>query len=403
MKKDQKYNVICFSNQLWDFPNWTNKKHVMSRLAKRGHNVIFVDPPINLGFVFMRQVFRGLWSIMRLFTQSKLDKEYGARIYTPINFTPNFELNAKFQIFMLKLLMKKNFDPELKTVLWVYHVQMRNLFTFINELDHDVLVYDCVDNYDAFPNNQSAFSAIVTKEELPEQEEQLTEQADLVFASAPGLVTKLKKWREEVYFTPNVGDFDKFHNAKKIKDIPEDIKNIKRPVIGFTGALDEYKFDMELFKKIITDHPSYSFVLIGQIGMKDKEPTLEGIGLGDYENVYFLGQKPYETLEKYYAAFDAFIIPYVLTDYTVGGCFPIKFHDTLAAGLPTIVTDMPAYIPFKDVCYIAKTYEEFSRYIEIGLKEDSPDKISARVATAKKNTWDGKIDSMLGYVAGLGM
>ena len=44
---DEKYNIICLSNQFYKNPGFsvTNKHIVMKELAKRGHNIIFVDPP----------------------------------------------------------------------------------------------------------------------------------------------------------------------------------------------------------------------------------------------------------------------------------------------------------------------------------------------------------------------
>lgn len=392
-----KYNIICFSNQLWDFPNWTNKRHVMTRLAQQGHDVIFVDPPINLGFVLLRQIYRGLWSIGRILGWTKKDPS-GATVYTPINLVPFADVTSKYHVKRIQKLSRKLFSPERKTILWVYHVQIRNLFDYINRLSHDLLVYDCVDNYSAFPDNQSVFSAIVSKSELMDQEKLLATEADIVFATAPGLVDKLKSWSDNVHFTPNVGDYPKFKDAKKIKEIPSDIKDIRRPVVAFTGALDSYKFDLELFKKLVREHPSVSFVLIGQIAMKDKGADLKAIGLADAENVHFLGQKAYSEIQNYYAAFDAYIIPYVLNDYTVGGCFPVKFHEALAVGIPTIVTNMPAYLPFKDVCYISRTYDEFSENVALALKEDTPDKVKQRQLVAKDNNWDGKVEKMLSLI-----
>ena len=160
-----KYNIICFSNQLWDFPNWTNKRHVMTRLAQQGHSVIFVDPPINPGFVFFRQVFRKLWSFVRVLTQVKLD-ESGAYVYTPINWVPFSKLSTNYHIWRIKQLSRKHFKKDQKSILWAYHVQIKDLFDYVAELSHDVLVYDCVDNYAAFPDNQTTFSAIISKEEL---------------------------------------------------------------------------------------------------------------------------------------------------------------------------------------------------------------------------------------------
>ncbi len=227
-------------------------------------------------------------------------------------------------------------------------------------------------------------------------------RANVIFASAPGLVEKLKKFNSEVYFTPNVGDYPNFFDIKKkVKKYPEDISSIPHPIVGFTGAIDEYKFDLELFKKIASDYPGYSFVLIGPFALRDREGSPEKLGLKGFSNVYFLPTKPYSEIQKYVAAFDAAIIPYKLTDYTVGGCFPVKFHDYMAAGLPVVVTDLPAYAPFADVCYIAKSYNEFSQFVRRAIEEDDDEKRKARQKVAKNNDWDGKVDRMLRIVTDL--
>lgn len=391
----EKYNVICLSNQLWDFPNYTNKRLVMSRIAKRGNNVLFVDPPINLGRVFVRQISRGYWSIKRIITQKKVD-ESGALIYTPVNAVPSASVSSKFHINQINSLAKKHFDPNLKTVLWVYHVQMLDLEKYLDEIKYDILVYDCVDNYLGFPEDNKFYSTTIPKDLLEAQESSLAKRADIVFATAPGLVERLKKYNEDTYFTPNVGDYERFKDSKKLKDqIPEDLENIPRPRVGYVGALDEYKFDYDLLRQSAEDNPDYSFVVIGPMALKDREANAEELGFEGLENVYFLGSRPYDQKQYYLAGFDADIIPYQLNDYTVGGCFPVKFHDSLAAGLPVVVTNLPAYLPFEKVCYISKTNDEFSNNIKRAIEEDSPEKIKSRQLVAKDNNWDGKVSKML--------
>jgi hypothetical protein len=104
-------------------------------------------------------------------------------------------------------------------------------------------------------------------------------------------------------------------------------------------------------------------------------------------------------MKKYYlAGLDVELIPYQLNDYTVGGCFPVKFHDALAAGLPTVVTNLPAYAPFRDVSYIAKSPEEFSEFVELALKQDSDEKIRQRQQVAKQNTWEDKVQTQLSII-----
>ncbi|GIW69591.1 MAG: glycosyl transferase [Patescibacteria group bacterium] len=393
---DCKYNIICLSNQLWDYPLWTNKKHVMSRMSKLGHNVLFVDPPINTGRLFLKQISMGKWPPARIITKKK--KEEKVLIYSPLDFSPAHEKHSISHAKSIQKIAKKYFDISRKTILWVYHVEIAGLENYLKHIEHDFLVYDCVDNYAGFPR----YNTPEKKEAINKKEQALALRANVIFATAPGLVEKLKKFNSEVYFTPNVGDYTKFFDIKRrVARFPEDIASIPHPIIGFTGAIDEYKFDLELFKKVAADYPSYSFVLIGPLALSDREGSLEKLGIKGFSNVYLLPTKPYSEIQNYVASFDAAIIPYKLTDYTVGGCFPVKFHDYLAAGLPVVVTDLPAYAPFSEVCYISKSYNEFSQFIRRALEEDSEEKIKARQKVAKNNDWDGKVERMLRIVTDL--
>lgn len=392
----EKYNIVCLSNQLWDYPLWTNKKHVMTRLDGLGHKVLFVNPPINTGRLFLRQVFQGKWGPLKLLTKKKKDKD--VLVFSPLDFSPAHEKHAEAHAKSIQKSTKRFFYKDRKTILWVYHVEIAGLEQYLKFIDHDFLVYDCVDNYAGFPK----YDTPEKKEAINRKEQNLAMRANVVFATAPGLVEKLRKFNSDVYFTPNVGDYKKFANIKeKVKRLPEDIRSISHPIIGFYGAIDDYKFDRDLMKKIITDYPGYSFVVIGPIALKDREGSLEELGLGGFPNLHFLGTKSFEEIHKYVAAFDAAIIPYRLNDYTVGGCFPVKFHEGLAAGLPTVVTDLPAYAPFEEVCYIAKSYNEFSQFVRKAIEEDSKEKRVERQKVAKINDWGGKVDRMLRIIGEL--
>ncbi len=391
---DEKINIICFSNQLWDFENWTNKKHVMYRMAALGNNVLFVDPPINTGNVFLTQIKRGLWNLKRFLMRLKFD-DTGVIVYTPLNFVPFTSITAAMHVSQINKLSKKYLDKNLKTVVWIYNVEIPQLKKYVEGLKYDFLIYDCVDNYTGFPQ----YNTPEKQRALKQTEEYLSKKSDMIFATTPGLAEKLRKYNENTYFTPNVGDYERFKDTKKFKyQLPEDLKKIPEPRIGFIGALDEYKFDKELVRKIAKDHPDYSFVLIGPMALKDKDADIGTLGLDGFDNIHYLGPKPYAEKIYYMAGFDVEIIPYVLNDYTVGGCFPVKFHDSLSAGIPVVVTDLPAYSPFKDECYIAKSYQEFSDDLTLAMKEDSFKKIKERQKVAKENSWDGKVNTMLKLV-----
>lgn len=397
---EERLNIICLSNQMWDFPLYTNKKHVMSRLSALGHNVLFVDPPINAGRMFARQIARGQWNIQRLLTRMYTDEK--VTVFTPLNFIPDKQTTSKQHSKKIQQISESMFDPNLRTVLWIYHVEIPYVQNYVETIKHDVLIYDCVDNYTAFPESNTFYSATVGRDVIVEQEKYLTKNAHLVFATAPGLVEKLQSYGGNVFFTPNVGDYQRFSKTAPYKEnLPEDLKNIRRPRIGFAGAVDEYKFDKELVKKLAQTYKEYNFVIIGPMALQDREASVDELGFKGLTNIHFLGTKPYEDLVQYYAGFDAYIIPYQLNDYTVGGCFPVKFHDALASGLPTVVTNLPAYAPFSNVSYISKNETDFIENVKKAIEEDSKELILKRQEVAKENDWDGKVQKMLNLVFSL--
>lgn len=369
----------------------------MSRLSKMGHKVLFVEPPINTGNIFLRQVLNKSWSLKRFISKTYTEETSQVLIYSPLNFLPFSDINSKIHCKKIRKISNKYFDKSRKTLLWVYHVQLKELFYYISNIPHDFLIYDCVDNYLGFPENKAFYSTTVSKKELPAQEEKLAKMANVVFATAPGLVERLKNFNKETYFTPNVGDYEMFKESKKLNP-PKDVLSIKKPIVGFSGALDEHKFDLELFKKAARELPNFSFVLIGSLVRHGKNASKDSLGLSDFDNVYFLGPKPYKDMPSYYSAFDVFIIPYVLNDLTVGGCFPVKFHDALAAGLPVVVTDLPVYKLFENVCYISKNADEFVQNIQKAYLENSLEKMNLRQQVAKDNNWDGKAQNMLNII-----
>jgi glycosyltransferase involved in cell wall biosynthesis len=104
-------------------------------------------------------------------------------------------------------------------------------------------------------------------------------------------------------------------------------------------------------------------------------------------------------MPAFFAGFDLFIIPYNLNDYTVTGCFPVKFLDALAAGLPTVVTNLPAYADYKNVAYVSEDREEFSQFIQKALNDNSPGKVEERMRVARENSWNNKIEKMLHIIS----
>ncbi len=260
-----KYKFLILSNQPFDFELKTNKWHIATRLAERGHGVVYVDPPLR--FRAMRRFLKSpSKNIGELFFSTEKKNE-NLIVYRPghlFNFWPFSSLNTKMHSKNINSLLKSFGNGDTKTIIWIYHFDYPDLENLLDNVDHDLMLYDVVDEYTAFPEylerkrvNPSVISWIQWFDDelkiqinqkgkqgvewVLQQEKWLSDKADLVFASAPGLVNKFKKWRGDVHYLPNGVDIEKFDLVRKTLPEPDDVKNIPHPWIGFSGAIDTYK------------------------------------------------------------------------------------------------------------------------------------------------------------------
>ena len=417
-----RYKIVILSNQFYDHPLKTNKWHVATELASLGHTVLFVDPPTR--FQGLKKLLK-FGSLYRFFVSTVASNLTVFSLLNIFSFKPFSNFNTWVCTSLVNHELKNTVGE--KTVLWVYHFDFPDLENVVSSIPHDLLIYDVVDEYTAFPEYQrlatvnkglvakieaidSFFKVKINQKNLKgrdwvvNRELWLAKNADAIFASAPGLVTKFKKILTElgrgidrVYFVPNSGDYPRFKDAKSlVNNLPDDIKNIQEPRVLFTGALDTYKVNVNLILQAARAYPNYSFVLIGPMQLSDPDNSVQK--LQHEQNIHLLGLKEYKLTPLYFAGAQAFIIPYNLNEYTIGGCFPIKFHEALSAGLPTIVTNIPCYEPFKEVCYVAQDDASFIALIKKAIDEDSSEKILARKEVGKNNSWEKKVASQLSII-----
>lgn len=389
-QRKKNIEIICFSTQPWYGSYWTNKQQIMSRLAKMGHKILYINP---YDYASWGHLFRSLKrKISRKQLIIPLDQpQENLWLYSPIDLLPVLRngiflwLNQKLRELMLKLQLKR-YDFK-KPLLWIYQPESVD---FVDHLAHGLVVYDCVDEYSAFPyysNNPKRKKMILKKED------ELLKKADIVFTTSKTLYERKKQKNKNTFLVGNVGDFEHFNVTQRSNyPIAPEMRDVPHPILGFVGALDSYKVDFEIIKNIATAHPEWSIVLIGKTEAKGEKTDISKIKkLG---NIHFLGGKPYEITPQYIKAFDVCIIPYNINDYTKS-CFPLKFHEFLATGKPLVVTALPDLIDFGDISYLSYTPEEFLQNCEKAVKENNLELSQKRQKIASQNTWEDRVNKLL--------
>ena len=377
------HNIICFGFADWDNPFRTNQHHIMKRLAVQ-NRVLFVE---SLG---LRQPVFQKKDILRIFKRlikglrgiKKINENL--YVYSPLVIPfHKFYLIRKLNNFILKNAIRK-IQKKLsftRPILWGY---VPNIVDFKKFFDEKLTVYHCVDELSANP--------LIPGAVVSQKENELIKTADIVFFTSKPLYEKKKILNKNTYYLPNVADFEHFSKVWREKlNIPEEIKNIKKPVIGFVGAISKYKIDFSIIEYILQTHRDWSLVFIGALG--EGEKALDISNFSKYRNFYYLGPKPYSELPSYLSYFDVCIMPNLINEYTKN-MFPLKFFEYLSTGKPVVAIDLPSLEEFRKYFYSATDKNSFVQKIEEALNESSEELKIKRIEIARQFTWEKRIEEM---------
>lgn len=220
-------------------------------------------------------------------------------------------------------------------------------------------------------------------------EAQLMEKADLVVANSTYLAEHARQFNPHSYYVGQGCDVSLF-DTKLIKHIPEDIAGIKKPIVGYIGALFSLRLDIEVLVYLAQQRPDWSVVLVGP-----EDEAFKSSQLHQIPNVHFLGSKPMEELPSYLNQFDVALNPQKLNEVTIGN-YPRKIDEYLAMGKPTVATLTKAMEVFKDYTYLAENKEDYLRLVEQALQENTAEKEQARSLFAKSHTWENNVKEIYG-------
>jgi teichuronic acid biosynthesis glycosyltransferase TuaH len=218
-------------------------------------------------------------------------------------------------------------------------------------------------------------------------EPELIKKSDLVVANSEHLANIARQHNPHSYNVGQGCDLSVFDPNGSF-NVPEDIKSIKRPVIGYIGAVLSHRLDIDMLMELCKKKPDWSFVFVGK-----PDETFSNSSIKELPNVHFLGQKEEKQLPDYLAQFDVAMNPQSINEYTMGN-YPRKVDEYLAMGKPVVATETVTMNIFKDVTYLGKTATDYIGLIEKALKENSPVLAQQRIKLAATHTWENSVNAI---------
>src|SRR5947209_3951863 len=300
--------LICFSHLRWNFV-FQRPQHLMCRFS-REMDVIYWEEPVEIG---RRET---------AFLQVR-EAQDAPNVRVVVPHMPEGMPDDAREAALQRLLEAHLASVRGTLIAWYYTPMM---LTFSRDIDADLTVYDAMDELSKFK-----FAPL----KLLDLEQELIDQADIVFTGGSSLYEAKKDRHANVHCFPSSVDRAHFCKARGRQFEPGDQEDLPRPRLGFYGVIDE-RFDTALLDKVARMRPDWSFVMVGPIvKISDDE-------LPRRHNIHYLGPKTYAELPGYLSGWDVALMPFAMNDSTQF-ISPTKTPEYLSGGKPVVST------PVRDV------------------------------------------------------
>jgi len=379
--KEKKPAILYFGND-WFAENRTSSHHIARWLA-RGQRVYYIECPGLRAPKKSGRDFKKIWAKLVRFFRGTQPVEQGLKVRTLLQlpfhrFAVVRRINQALLVGTLRWLMWR--EGILRPLCWF---MIPHVSSVVGQLDEELSVYYCIDDYAALPDvNPAAIQAM---------DEELTRKADVVFVASDTLLGKKRVLNPNTHVSPHGVDFDHFARAQdETTVIPAEVARLPRPVIGFFGLIERW-IDLELVDFLAEQRLHWTFVMIGRIAVEDNQVPRR-------PNIHYLGKRTYQELPAYGKQFEVSIIPYRLTQQVLHAN-PIKLREYLAMGKPVVSVSTPEIDKYADVVEIAHSREEFlARLDGIVNRPDSQEEVQRRMSRVASESWDARLQTVMGIV-----
>ena len=328
-----------------------------------------------------------LWKGKMTYDQELVLRENFIPVHPPNTIPINFLPRGKGYNYLKRI----NDKTLLKTISQVVNDYKLKNYIFLNcfnpfylgylpkDFGQKLNIYQCIDDM-----TQEAYTA----KHAYHLETEVIQNVDVAFVTSRQLYELKYPLNPQTHILNNAVDWNIFGKASSQElPIPPELKGVNGKIIGFTGNLNEYRVNYGLIRKLAIKHSDKTLVLVGPLNSNDYKDH----GLDQMQNVILTGGKDINDLPNYLQHFDCLIIPFLCNKLTQS-VYPLKINEYLSSGKPVISTNFSIDIKgFSEYIYIAEEEEEFLNKIDQALSEDDPQIQLKRIAIAKSNTWEARV------------
>ncbi len=364
------YLVIFFPLVYWDSP-WQRYQQFATMFSK--HNrVIYFEPTHSIKYLVKTPAI--LWEkVVGIFgDKRKINENLFVLQSPPILPLGNRSniVNCINQIFILFVIKNfiKDFEEKKKLLLWINDPIHQPMIKFLKP---KISVYDCTDAFIFRDAKKQVFHDRLRRRTIRE--------SNLSFFTSELYFNEGREYSHNCHYVPNGVDIE--NSRKRDFTVPDEIKMIKRPILGFVGSLD-LRIDQNLIKEILVKKPDVSLVFVGPI--IGDFPEFEKNG-----RVFLLGKRDYKEIPNFIKQFDVALIPYI--PEKAQAVYPVKLHEYLILGKPVVSTNINEVRQFSEVVYVADSRDAFIEKITLALNERDKGERRKRIQTALKNTWAARL------------
>ena len=359
--------LVVHSHLRWDFV-WQRPQQLLSRIAAT-NPVLFVEEPITLDDITE--------PVLKLSTPFP----GVTRAIPQLPSSPAYSYDDAIVVvrsLIAGLLASSPFAEQFQRVVQWFYTPMPAR-EMLGAFDEIAVVYDCMDELAQFRFAPSDIGA---------RERQLLSQADVVFTGGYRLFESKSRFHDNVHFFGCGVDARHFGQARlPATQIPEDARELARPVFGYFGVIDE-RLDYELIRALAGARPDATVLMIGPFAKVDPRD------LPQASNIRWLGQRDYVDLPNYVKAFDVCLMPFALNEATEY-INPTKTLEYMAAGKPIVSTAVADVVRnFTPIVRIARSPEQFVAAVS-GAAVDTDDTLrTAAIKRAANASWESIVERM---------